>query len=95
MGLDWLPRDSELKEHDLHDMKHLGDEAPRTKYEKHPLKDPDGNIIEDLFVAWITLDNPRQYNSYTTEMVKGVIAGFENASLDRFSYCSRTQRPPS
>ena len=23
--------------------------------------------------AWITLDNPTQYNSYTTEMVKGVI----------------------
>jgi len=29
------------------------------------------------------LNNPSQYNSYTTEMVKGVIAGFENASTDR------------
>ncbi len=26
---------------------------------------------------------PNQYNSYTTEMVKGVIAGFENSSTDR------------
>ena len=36
-----------------------------------------------LHTAWITLNNPQQLNSYTTEMVKGVIAGFQNASLDR------------
>jgi 6-oxo-cyclohex-1-ene-carbonyl-CoA hydrolase len=52
-------------------------------YEKRPLKDPEGKVVEDLFVSWIILDNPRQYNSYTTEMVKGVIASFENTSLDR------------
>ena len=40
-------------------------------------------MVEGLYVSWIRLNNPRQYNSYTTEMVKGVIAGFENASLDR------------
>ncbi len=34
-------------------------------------------------MAWIILNNPAQYNSYTTEMVKGVIAGFENSSVDR------------
>jgi len=39
--------------------------------------------VDGLFVSWIRLNNPAQYNSYTTEMVKGVIAGFENASLDR------------
>lgn len=83
MGLNWLPREKELKKHDLHSTQHWGSAAPRTVYEKRPLKDPEGEIVEDLFVSWIMLDNPRQYNSYTTEMVKGVIAGFENASLDR------------
>jgi 6-oxo-cyclohex-1-ene-carbonyl-CoA hydrolase len=40
-------------------------------------------VVEGLYVSWIRLNNPKQYNSYTTEMVKGVIAGFQNASLDR------------
>ncbi|MFQ6126308.1 MAG: 6-oxocyclohex-1-ene-1-carbonyl-CoA hydratase [Candidatus Heimdallarchaeota archaeon] len=84
MRLDWLTRDLELKTHnDLHGTQHWGSTAPRTIYEKRPLTDPEGNIIEDLYVTWIILDNPRQYNSYTTEMCKGAIAGFENASLDR------------
>ncbi len=39
-------------------------------YEKKPLKDPKGNVIEGLCAAWIRLNNPAQYNSYTTEMVK-------------------------
>ncbi len=83
LGLNWLPRTDELKSHDLHGPQHWGDSTPRIIYEKRPLKDLEGNIIDNLFVSWIILDNPRQYNSYTTEMVKGVIAGFENASLDR------------
>ena len=83
LGLNWLPRTDELKSHDLHGPQHWGDSTPRIIYEKRPLKDLEGNIIDKLFVSWIILDNPRQYNSYTTEMVKGVIAGFENASLDR------------
>ena len=32
---------------------------------------------------WITFDNPAQYNSYTTEMVKGVILAFRAASNSR------------
>jgi 6-oxo-cyclohex-1-ene-carbonyl-CoA hydrolase len=52
-------------------------------YEKRPLIDPDGKEAPGLYVAWITLNNPKQYNSYTTEMVKGVIAGFKAASGDR------------
>ncbi|MCK5631619.1 6-oxocyclohex-1-ene-1-carbonyl-CoA hydratase [Candidatus Bathyarchaeota archaeon] len=83
MGIDWLPREDRLKEHDLHGKSHWGEVAPRTIYEKRPLQDLEGKKVEDLFVSWIILDNPRQYNSYTTEMVKGVIGGFENASLDR------------
>ena len=60
-----------------------GTEAPCTVYEKRPLTDPKGNVIPGLYNAWIRLNNPAQYNSYTTEMVKGVIAGFENSSTDR------------
>jgi len=52
-------------------------------YERKPLKDNKGNVVPGLYVAWIRLNNPSQFNSYTTEMVKGVIAGFENSSVDR------------
>ncbi len=83
MGLEWLPRDNELKNHALHSDTHWSKQAPGIIYDKRPLTDPQGQLIEDLFVSWIILNNPQQYNSYTTEMVKGVIAGFENASLDR------------
>ncbi len=52
-------------------------------YEKRPAKRPDGSDAQGLFNAWITLDNPKQYNSYTTDMVKGVILAFRRASVDR------------
>ena len=83
MGLEWVPREHGLKDHSRHGSNHWGTEAPCVVYEKKPLKDPKGNVIEGLYTAWIRLNNPAQYNSYTTEMVKGVIAGFENSSTDR------------
>ncbi len=85
MSLDWVPRDNKMKDHNLHTDVHWGKEenAPCVVFEKRPLKDPKGNVVDGLYVAWIRLNNPKQYNSYTTEMVKGVIAGFQNASLDR------------
>ncbi len=83
MALEWVPRDNEKKDHMLHTDVHWGTEAPCVVYEKRPITDPEGNVKEGLYTAWIRLNNPKQYNSYTTEMVKGVIAGFENASLDR------------
>jgi 6-oxo-cyclohex-1-ene-carbonyl-CoA hydrolase len=84
MSLEWLPREDELKDHELFKGKdYFGTEPPCTVYEKKPVLDPEGNEVEGLYSAWITLNNPRQYNSYTTDMVKGVIAGFHNASLDR------------
>jgi len=52
-------------------------------FEKRPVKRPDGSAAEGLYSAWITLDNPTQYNSYTTEMVKGVILAFRAASNAR------------
>ncbi len=83
MALDWMPRDNESKDHSLHADIHWGTEPPCVVYEKRPLKTPDGAVVDDLYVAWVRLNNPKQYNAYTTEMVKGVIAGFENASTDR------------
>ena len=83
MALEWLPRDTELKNHAIWGAEHWGTEAPCTVYEKRPVVSPDGRTIEGLYNVWITLNNPAQYNSYTTEMVKGVIAGFQSASLDR------------
>ncbi len=84
MSLNWLPREDEAKNHELFKGdEYFGTEPPSTIYEKRPIIDPQGNEVEGLYSAWIILNNPRQYNSYTTEMVKGVIAGFHNASLDR------------
>ena len=61
---------------------HFGSDAdaPCTVFEKTPLMDPQGNPVDGLYVATVRLNNPKQYNSYTTEMVKGVIAGFNKAS---------------
>jgi len=52
-------------------------------YEERPILDPAGNAVDGLHAIQITLDNPAQYNSYTTEMVKGVILGMRRASNDR------------
>ena len=85
MALEWMPRDNEVKNHLLFGEEHFGGDgdAPCTVYTKTPLVDAQGNPVDDLYVATIRLNNPKQYNSYTTEMVKGVIAGFNNASADR------------
>lgn len=83
MALDWLPRDNENKDHGLFDDKHLNGAAPTVIYELRPVLDLAGKAVDGLFSAWITLNNPAQHNSYTTEMVKGVIAGFQRASSDR------------
>lgn len=80
--LSWLPREAGLKDHFLWGDEHFPSEPPGVIFEKKPILDPAGNPVEDLYSAWITLNNPRQYNSYTTEMVKGVIAAFQRASAD-------------
>ena len=69
----------DFKDHEL---------APGTKYEGvdyelKPCHDLGNKPVEGLFNAWITLNNPTQLNSYTTEMIKGVILGFRAASEDR------------
>ncbi len=83
MALEWLRRDNELKDHQLFDNSHFGKDAPTVIYEERPVIDDKGAKVDGLYAAWIWLNNPSQYNSYTTEMVKGVIAGFQRASSDR------------
>jgi 6-oxo-cyclohex-1-ene-carbonyl-CoA hydrolase len=83
MAMDWIPRDDELKNHALFGQEHWGTEPPCTIYEKRPVLDGEGKPVDGLYSAWVTLNNPKQLNSYTTKMVKGVIAGFQAASQDR------------
>jgi 6-oxo-cyclohex-1-ene-carbonyl-CoA hydrolase len=83
MPLEWMPREHEPKDHRLFGDEWFGTEAPCTVYEETPLLDPSGAPVDGLTVATIRLNNPKQYNSYTTEMVKGVIAGFQRASQDK------------
>ncbi|HUF51063.1 MAG TPA: 6-oxocyclohex-1-ene-1-carbonyl-CoA hydratase [Longimicrobiales bacterium] len=52
-------------------------------YELRPAITPNGTVAEGLFNAWIILNNPRQFNSYTTDAVKEVILAFREASMDR------------
>ncbi|NUQ34951.1 MAG: 6-oxocyclohex-1-ene-1-carbonyl-CoA hydratase [Planctomycetaceae bacterium] len=69
----------ELKSHELIDdyvFEHI-------RYECRPLLDHRGAPVDGLFNAWISIDNPRQYNSYTTEAIKEIILAFRRASVDR------------
>ncbi len=77
------PADREAKDHNL-----VADTARESvsngvHYEKRPVKSADGEPVAGLYNAWITLDNPSQFNSYTTDMVKAVILAFRAASAAR------------
>ncbi len=52
-------------------------------FEKRPAVKPDGSAVPGLYNAWIILNNPGQYNSYTTEIVKDVMLAFRAASNAR------------
>ena len=73
----------EFKNHDLVD----DVTKPGVRYEKRPARRPDGSVADRLYNAWITLDNPSQFNSYTTDMVKGVILAMRAASNARDVNC--------
>ncbi|MDX1643324.1 MAG: 6-oxocyclohex-1-ene-1-carbonyl-CoA hydratase [Thermoanaerobaculia bacterium] len=69
----------EIKDHQL-----VSDYEFRTiRYERRPLLDGSDDPIPGLWNAWIVLDNPKQLNSYTTDMVKEVILAFRRASVER------------
>ena len=57
--------------------------VPGVIYEKRPARNLKGEVVPGLYNAWIWLDNPKQYNSYTTDMVKGLILAFRAASCAR------------
>ena len=52
-------------------------------YEERPVFDNSGALVDGLHTIWISLNNPQQLNSYTTEAVKEVILAFRRASVDR------------
>ena len=83
MDLKKWPRQEGIVDHNLYGAEHFGTEPPCVIYEKKPVLDSDGKEVSGLNTAWVILNNPSQYNSYTTEMVKGVIAGMHKASMDR------------
>lgn len=69
----------ELKNHDLlpgYEFRHIA-------YETKPIRDRAGEAVEGLSQVWISLDNEKQLNSYTTDAVKEVILAFRRASIDR------------
>ena len=72
-----------MKSHDIVDIK----EFSGVRYELRTAKTPDGQAAEGLHNAWIWLDNPTQFNSYTTDMVKSVILALRKASNDRSVNC--------
>ena len=71
-----------LRSHDLTDGSAAG-----VRFERRPARTPAGALAPGLFNAWIWLDNPSQYNSYTTEMVKALILAFRAASNARDVNC--------
>ncbi len=65
-----------------HDLAALPD-CPEVLVEKRQALTAEGAVADGLFNTWITLNNPKQYNSYTTEMVKALILAFRQASASR------------
>jgi 6-oxo-cyclohex-1-ene-carbonyl-CoA hydrolase len=74
----------ETRDHDL--LPFSG--SAQVRFQKRPARRPDGTAVDGLFHAWITLDNPAQFNSYTTQMVKDVILAFRAASNARDVVCA-------
>ncbi len=77
------PGDFEFLSHDLVADEIRATVSDKVLYEKRPARDADGREVEGLYNVWITLNNPKQYNSYTTDMVKAVILAFRAASNAR------------
>lgn len=61
-----------------HELARPGTEAIRS--EKRPLRRPDGTEVTGLWNRWITLDNPKQFNSYTTRALAELILELRRAS---------------
>ncbi|HIA39244.1 MAG TPA: 6-oxocyclohex-1-ene-1-carbonyl-CoA hydratase [Planctomycetes bacterium] len=57
------------------------------KYELRPLVLQDGTVVDDLFNAWIWLDNPEQYNAYTTRAMAELVLALRRASSNQRVVC--------
>ncbi len=53
------------------------------RIERRAARDRVGKPVEGLHNVWITLNNPDELNSYTTEMIKEIILALRGASNDR------------
>lgn len=67
-----------LKNHNIVDV-----DFKEILFELRPCIDRDGTSLDCLFNAWIILNNPKQFNSYTTAAIKEIILAFRQASNDR------------
>jgi 6-oxo-cyclohex-1-ene-carbonyl-CoA hydrolase len=67
-----------LKNHNIVDV-----DFKEILFEKRPCLDKDGTPLEGLYNAWIILNNPKQFNSYTTAAIKEIILAFRQSSNDR------------
>jgi 6-oxo-cyclohex-1-ene-carbonyl-CoA hydrolase len=68
-----------MKDHDL-----IEGFSPRwIRIEHRPARDRARKPVEGLHNVWITLNNPQELNSYTTEMIKEIILSLRAASNDR------------
>ncbi|HET7209998.1 MAG TPA: 6-oxocyclohex-1-ene-1-carbonyl-CoA hydratase [Terriglobales bacterium] len=68
-----------MKNHDLV-------EAPSRSHilvDRRAVRARDGSVVSGLHNVWITLNNPTELNSYTTEMAKEIILAIREASNDR------------
>jgi 6-oxo-cyclohex-1-ene-carbonyl-CoA hydrolase len=68
-----------VKDHDLTD----SFKPEGILYEERSVLDRSGEPVLGLHNTWITLNNPEELNSYTTETIKEVILAFRRASNDR------------
>ena len=68
-----------MKDHNLVE----GFEAKELAVSKRAVLDPRGVPVDGLHNVWITLNNPKELNSYTTTMLKELILALRDASNDR------------
>ncbi|MCZ7676532.1 MAG: 6-oxocyclohex-1-ene-1-carbonyl-CoA hydratase [Roseovarius sp.] len=78
-----IPNGFEFLSHDIVDEEVRAGLTGKVLYEKRPAKAPDGSEVAGLYNAWITLNNPDQFNAYTTDMVKSMILALRAASNAR------------
>jgi 6-oxo-cyclohex-1-ene-carbonyl-CoA hydrolase len=57
--------------------------APGIRVERRPARRGDGSPAEGLYNAWVILDNPKQLNALSVDMMKGATVALRQTSLSR------------